>query len=329
MSAKNCFVISPIGMEGTATREHADDVFDYIIRPATEKTGYTAVRADHDSAPGVITERMYDCILRDDLLIGVLTGFNPNVFYEIAVAESAARPLILLIEKGHELPFDIKDRRVLFYDLKPRPLFEGTYVDALVKAINELSMVTGDPTVPFRPSLRPLGAGDSASRFIERADELPRNERIGIVRNAESFVWYGGLSLFGFSKMREFEEEMKAALGRGVEFRILIMDPDNPALQHQLRKISPKELDVVRQEIQAGIEFWKNIISNGPGSVRLQKEGMMYALYQMSDTRLIQTNYSLARSTADSPTFIASSRDHPYRCAKADFEWLWSRAGPA
>lgn len=151
MSEKNCFVISPIGMEGSAIREHADDVFDYIIRPATEKAGFKATRADHDSAPGIITERMYDCILRDDLLIGVLTGFNPNVFYEIAVAESAARPLILLIEKGHELPFDIKDRRVLLYDLKPRTLFEGTYVDALVKAINELSMVTG-----IRPSLSVL-----------------------------------------------------------------------------------------------------------------------------------------------------------------------------
>jgi hypothetical protein len=51
-------------MEGSAIPEHADNVFDSIIRPATEKKGFKAIRADHDSAPGIITERMYDCILR-------------------------------------------------------------------------------------------------------------------------------------------------------------------------------------------------------------------------------------------------------------------------
>ena len=325
---KSCFVISPIGIEGSPVREHADDVFDYIIKPATDRTGYKPTRADHESAPGIITERMYDSILGDDLLIGILTGLNPNVFYEIAVAESAARPLILLIERGQELPFDIKDRRVLFYDLKPRPLFDGTYVDSLVKAITELSSLKVEPSVPFRPTLRPLGSGDSTSRFLERAEELPRTERLGVVRAAESFVWYAGLSLFGFAKMNDFEAEARAAMRRGVEFRILIMDPDNPSLPHQLRNIGPSELAIVKQEIRAGIEFWKEVTSHGPGSVRLQTEGVMYALYQLTDKRLIQTNYSLARSTADSPTFIATSSDHPYRCARADFEWLWARARP-
>lgn len=64
MTDKNCFVISPIVMEVSAIPEHADNVFDSIIRPATEKKGFKAIRADHDSAPGIITERMYDCILR-------------------------------------------------------------------------------------------------------------------------------------------------------------------------------------------------------------------------------------------------------------------------
>ena len=212
--------------------------------------------------------------------------------------------------------------------LRPRPLFEGTYVDALARAINDLLAATGEPSVPFRPALRPLGSGDSTSRFLERADELPRSERIGLVRSANSFVWYGGLSMFGFSKMTEFVEETKAALDRGVELRVLLMDPDNPALPYQLRNLGPNDVGVVQQEIRAGMEFWRNMVSERSASVRLQTAGIMYALYQISDKRLIQTNYSLARSTADSPTFIASSRDHPYKCAKEDFEWLWSRAKP-
>jgi hypothetical protein len=104
---KSCFVISPIGIPGSDVSEHADDVFDFIIRPAAEKAGYAPVRADHEARPGTITEQMYDHILGDDLLIAILTGHNPNVFYEIAVAEAAARALILLIEDGQSVPFDI------------------------------------------------------------------------------------------------------------------------------------------------------------------------------------------------------------------------------
>ena len=113
MKKLNCFVISPIGSEGTDVREHANDVFDYIIKPACEAANIIAMRADHDSRPGMITDQMYGCILADDLIIGVLTFHNPNVFYEVAIAEAAARPLILMIEEGASIPFDIKDRRIL------------------------------------------------------------------------------------------------------------------------------------------------------------------------------------------------------------------------
>ena len=33
---KRCFVISPIGAEGSPTRQHADDVYDFIIKPALD-----------------------------------------------------------------------------------------------------------------------------------------------------------------------------------------------------------------------------------------------------------------------------------------------------
>ena len=89
--AKTCFVISPIGTENSDTRDHADDVFDFIIAPAAERAGYTAKRGDHSGAPGKITEQMFHSILNDDLIVAIITDRNPNVFYELAVAQSAAR----------------------------------------------------------------------------------------------------------------------------------------------------------------------------------------------------------------------------------------------
>jgi len=51
MATKKCFVISPIGAPDTAIREAADDVFDFIIKPALDGLEIEAVRADKLAAP--------------------------------------------------------------------------------------------------------------------------------------------------------------------------------------------------------------------------------------------------------------------------------------
>jgi hypothetical protein len=324
---KTCFVISPIGAEGSEVREHADNVFDYIIRPAVEAAGYRPQRADHETRPGVITEQMYDRILGDDLVIAVLTYFNPNVFYEVAVAECAARPLLLLIQRDHDVPFDIKDRRIITYDLKPRPLFEGTYVEALKRAIDELSKVKGEPRVPFRPALRPLGSAAPTSRFLAREEELTLADRISLIRSAREFVWYCGLSLSGSAKRRDIGAEVRAALDRGVKVRALMMDPDNPALQHQLRSASASHVETMRHQIRMGLEFWRKLAAQHDGvSLRRLSRGVMFAKLQLSDERLIQTTYSLVRSTAETPTEIIDRTDPRYAFARAEFEMVWNEA---
>src|SRR5437016_1598412 len=88
---RTCFVISPIGAAGSETRKHADDVFKSIIKPATDQCGLIAHRSDHLVKPGRITDEMHERILNDDICIALLTGRNPNVFYELAVAQSASR----------------------------------------------------------------------------------------------------------------------------------------------------------------------------------------------------------------------------------------------
>lgn len=47
---KTCFIITPIGKEGTEIRKNADEVLEYIINPVCESFGYSVVRADKMSA---------------------------------------------------------------------------------------------------------------------------------------------------------------------------------------------------------------------------------------------------------------------------------------
>lgn len=102
-SKRTCFVISPIGAEGSSTRKHMDDVYHCFIQPACGRLGFEVYRGDHKARPGRITNQIIRSILDDDIIICVLTGANPNVYYELAIAESAGRPIVVLKHKDEPI----------------------------------------------------------------------------------------------------------------------------------------------------------------------------------------------------------------------------------
>ena len=59
---KICFVVCPIGSEGSETRKRSDELLNYIIKPVCEKCGFEAVRVDNinasDSINNTILERV-------------------------------------------------------------------------------------------------------------------------------------------------------------------------------------------------------------------------------------------------------------------------------
>jgi len=136
---RRCFIISPIGEEGSAVRAHADDVMEFIIKPALAQYEIEPVRSDQMVESGTITEQMFREIVNADLCVVLLTGFNPNVFYELAVAQAAARPVVILIEKGQTLPFDVKDLRSIQYEMAPiSRLVRGTFADRVSEMVGEI-----------------------------------------------------------------------------------------------------------------------------------------------------------------------------------------------
>jgi hypothetical protein len=164
-------VISPIGGEGSPARRHADDVFDFIIKPAVLECGLEALRSDHLHEPGRISEQMFREILTGDCCVALLTGHNPNVFYELAVAQVAGTPVVSLIEKGEALPFDIQDFRCVRYDLSPRPLFERTYANELAAHLRRLAAAgwTAHPMLTDLVTRRLTRAGIPAGLVAELA----------------------------------------------------------------------------------------------------------------------------------------------------------------
>ena len=115
-SSKICFVIAPIGEPDSDTRKRSDQILRHIIRPAVEARGYTAIRADEISEPGIITSQVIQHVVDDLLVVADLTERNPNVFYELAVRHAIRKPFIQIIDKGENIPFDVVATRTVFVD---------------------------------------------------------------------------------------------------------------------------------------------------------------------------------------------------------------------
>lgn len=114
---KKCFVISPIGEDGSEVRKRADKVFKYIISPVCEESGFEPIRVDKINQADSITQTIIDYIITSELVIADITGHNPNAFYEMGYRASTGKPMLHLKEKDEKIPFDIAGIRAFDYDL--------------------------------------------------------------------------------------------------------------------------------------------------------------------------------------------------------------------
>jgi hypothetical protein len=114
---KVCFVICPIGKEGTDIRRRSDLTFNYIIKPIVQDFGYEPIRADHINESGMITNQIIDYIIDSSLVIADLTDSNPNVFYELAIRHIVEKPYIQLMKSDQQIPFDISGMRTIRFDI--------------------------------------------------------------------------------------------------------------------------------------------------------------------------------------------------------------------
>ena len=130
---KQCFFITPIGLKDSAERQRSDDLL-HVLRPLLDQLGYDMTRADEDPDPGQIMPQVLDSIANADVVIADVSGRNPNVYYELAVAHAARRPTVIIQEKDENLPFDIADMRAISYDLS-RPPTTSAMAEAVRRAV--------------------------------------------------------------------------------------------------------------------------------------------------------------------------------------------------
>lgn len=135
---RKCFVVSPIGSEGSDTRKRADQLFKYIILPVCEQCDFSPIRVDQINDSDSITQTILDHLKNDDLVIADISEHNPNAFFEMGYRTSLGKPMIHLKQSNEIIPFDIASIRTYDYDLSDLDSVDKIK-SRLVKTINSIT----------------------------------------------------------------------------------------------------------------------------------------------------------------------------------------------
>ncbi len=140
-TTKFCFVVMPF-------RPELHFMYLYVQKHLQERHGLQVERGDDRILTKPVLEKIRDQIVKADVIIGDITGRNPNVFYELGLADAYSKPVILLTQDSPaEAPTDVRHLEFIRYELSQHHeflsrldnamdhLFVGRYQDLYDRAV--------------------------------------------------------------------------------------------------------------------------------------------------------------------------------------------------
>ncbi|MHC4118890.1 MAG: hypothetical protein ACYSWO_15430 [Planctomycetota bacterium] len=220
-----------------------------ILHGVAEIHGLNMRRVDQKADPNPIVSDILEEIERAEIIVADLTGLNPNVLYEVGIAQVRCDSVVLLGKKGQSLPFNLSAIRCIFYDLDTR---EGQIelADRLGKTLSALKAV-GPPII--------LNSAIDRTKTIisdlQVLRDMPDDEL------AEERVWFSGsLSAFAIDEEEAFRpeeydyqklllEEKEALLSlarRGCSTRCIVTPPTSSLIVHRIEVMKHRLRSLVK-----------------------------------------------------------------------------------
>ena len=109
----HCFYLGPFS-------EPFDTIYtDHVVK-AVISEDFTIERADEIFGTQPIIEDIWEGINSASIIVADVTGRNPNVMYEVGMAHTIGKPVVIITQKIDDVPFDLKHYRCLIYEYTPR-----------------------------------------------------------------------------------------------------------------------------------------------------------------------------------------------------------------
>lgn len=110
-----CFVLMPFG----DTRD-LQAVYRDHVKPVLERCGLRCERADDIYDVTGVMQSVWEGINKARIVVADLTERNANVFYELGIAHTLGKPVIMLAQSIDSVPFDLRHLRCIVYSYTPR-----------------------------------------------------------------------------------------------------------------------------------------------------------------------------------------------------------------
>jgi len=127
-----CFVLMPF----SDTNDVQDVYQDHVKKVLEHRCGLRCARADDIYDISGVMQSVWEGINRACLIIADLTGRNPNVFYELGIAHTLGKPVIMLTPSMEFVPFDLPHLRSIVYEYKPANI--GKLEEALERTVKRV-----------------------------------------------------------------------------------------------------------------------------------------------------------------------------------------------
>jgi hypothetical protein len=105
-----CSVLMPFA-------EKFKPVYEECIRPALENVGFRVIRADEVFANTPIMENIWKLINRSRFMIADVTARDPNVFYELGIAHTVGKYVVIITRNKRDVPLDIRHLQYFQYNI--------------------------------------------------------------------------------------------------------------------------------------------------------------------------------------------------------------------
>ena len=101
-------------------REPYNTIFNGTVKPILEKEGFTVNRSDEKPGAQATLDGIWKEIYSSEVIIAEVTGKDPDIMYQIGMAHTVGKPVIILSQSMDDIPFDLKYTGCLIYTDTPK-----------------------------------------------------------------------------------------------------------------------------------------------------------------------------------------------------------------
>lgn len=254
-SKKKCFIITPVGADGSEIRVETNGIIEAVIKPVLE-TDYDIIAA-HLSIDSVqITKEIIQSIYHSDLVIANLSGSNPNVLYELSLAHALRKPVVHIIRDGEKPPFDISAQRYISFTNNMIGVVQlknqlRIFVDSVMKEGSSISNPITDAidNISVESSERTLSLDVGLNMISQRLSSIEK-----IIYKSSKYRSNGELdsNIFSDKKYQEFVDFLS---DHGMNVESLLDNHENISQLSDILGISTSRIRIYIQQYLSLTKF--------------------------------------------------------------------------